>query len=136
MAEVRASIEIHAPRKAVWGVVTDLPRLGEWVTIHAGFEGSPPSSVEEGTRFTQKLEVADKDFDVEWSATEVSEPELLEGQGEGPGGSAARARYPATRRPPSPTSQTSSRLEESLVMRRAPWSRVVLTTRLTTPSSA
>jgi hypothetical protein len=37
--------------------------------------------------------VAGKDFDVEWTATEVSEPELLEWQGTGPGGSTARTRY-------------------------------------------
>jgi uncharacterized protein YndB with AHSA1/START domain len=93
MGEVRASTEINAPREAVWEVVADVPRLGEWVTIHEGFEGSPPTSVQEGTRFTQKLAVAGKDFAVEWTASEVSEPELLEWQDEGPGGSNARARY-------------------------------------------
>lgn len=93
MAEVRESIEIKAPREAVWRIVADLPRLGDWVTIHEGFEGSPPGSVNEGTRFTQKLSVAGKSFEVEWTATEVSEPELLEWRGEGPGGSTARARY-------------------------------------------
>jgi uncharacterized protein YndB with AHSA1/START domain len=93
MGEVRASIEIRAPCKAVWDVVTDLSRLGEWVTIHEGFDGSPPNSVHEDTRFTQRVAVAGKDFDVEWTATEVSEPELLEWQGTGPGGSTARTRY-------------------------------------------
>jgi uncharacterized membrane protein len=93
MAAVRASIEIDARREAVWRIVADLPRLGEWVTIHKGFQGSPPSSVKEGTGFTQKLAVAGKDFDIKWTATEVREPELLEWRGEGPGGSTARARY-------------------------------------------
>jgi uncharacterized protein YndB with AHSA1/START domain len=93
MGEVNASIEINAPCRAVWKVVTDLSCLGEWVTIHEGFEGSPPDSVREGTRFTQKLSVSGKDFEVEWTATEVSEPELLEWQGEGPGGSTARTRF-------------------------------------------
>lgn len=92
MSEVRASIEIQAPCKAVWEVITDLSRLGEWVTIHEGFDGSPPNSVHEDTRFTQKVAVAGKDFEVEWTATEVSEPELLEWHGKGPGGSTARAR--------------------------------------------
>jgi uncharacterized protein YndB with AHSA1/START domain len=93
MGEVRASIEIHAPCKAVWEVVTDLSRLGDWVTIHEGFEGSPPDSVEEGTRFTQKVAVAGKEFEVEWTAREISEPEVLEWEGDGPGGSTARTRY-------------------------------------------
>lgn len=93
MAEVKSSIDIEAPPEDVWRVIADLPRLGEWVTIHDGFEGSPPKSVEKGTQFKQKLSVAGKDFEVEWTATEVSEPKHIEWQGEGPGGSTARARY-------------------------------------------
>jgi uncharacterized protein YndB with AHSA1/START domain len=101
MGEVRASIQINAQREAVWDVVTDLPRLGEWITVHEGFEGAPPDSVENGTRFTPKLSVAGKDLDVDWTATEVSEPELLEWQGEGPGGAvrAPATSSPAMRRP-------------------------------------
>jgi uncharacterized protein YndB with AHSA1/START domain len=92
IAEIRASIKISAPRTAVWDVLTDPSRLGEWVTIHDGFKGSPPSSVEAGSRFTQKLVVAGKDFEVEWTASEVAEPELLEWDAKGPAGSTARIR--------------------------------------------
>ncbi len=93
MTEVKASIDIDARREDVWGVVADVPRLGEWVTIHSAFEGSPPDTVEEGTRFKQKLALGGIDFEVEWTATDVAEAELLEWNGEGPAGSTARARY-------------------------------------------
>jgi uncharacterized protein YndB with AHSA1/START domain len=35
MANVRTSIDIAVPPERVWEPVTDLERLGEWVSIHA-----------------------------------------------------------------------------------------------------
>src|SRR5215210_8544414 len=77
MPEQRGSIEIGVSREAVWEIVSDPSRLGDWTTIHRGFEGEVPSRVEEGTTFTQELEVAGQEFSVEWTATEVEEPSRM-----------------------------------------------------------
>jgi uncharacterized protein YndB with AHSA1/START domain len=90
---VRESIEIEASREEVWDVISDLARVPEWVTIHDGFTEDPPHSVEEGTRFGQKLSVGGKSFEVTWTATTVDRPNRLEWSGDGPTGSSARATY-------------------------------------------
>ena len=50
MANVRMSIDIAVPPERVWELVTDLERLGEWVSIHRNFPEPPPAEVREGTR--------------------------------------------------------------------------------------
>jgi hypothetical protein len=55
--------------------MTDRPRLAEWVTMHEGFEGSSPDSVNAETIY-QKLSDVCEDFDAEWTACDVSEPQL------------------------------------------------------------
>jgi len=49
MADVRTSIDIDAPAQDVWDVITDLGRLGEWVSIHRDFPATPPAEVAAGT---------------------------------------------------------------------------------------
>lgn len=93
MAEQSGSTEIAASREAVWEVISDLSRLGEWATIHRGIEGDPPTSVEEGAEFTQQISVAGQDFDVDWTAEEVSPPSRMVWHGEGPMGTSARSTY-------------------------------------------
>ena len=93
MPKQSGSTDIAASREAVWEVITDLSRLGERVTIHRGIEGDPPTPVREGTTFTQQLSVAKQDFDVDWTAKEVSPPSRMVWDGEGPMGSSARSTY-------------------------------------------
>ena len=93
MPKQSGSTEIAASRETVWEVITDLSRLGEWVTIHRGIEGDPPTTVREGSTFTQQISVAEQDFDVDWTAVEVSPPSRMVWDGEGPMGSSARSTY-------------------------------------------
>jgi len=93
MATVQTSIDIDAPVQRVWELVTDLERLGDWVTIHRDFPGPPPGAVEEGTRFQQTLAVAGTPFAVEWTAVEVDGPKRLSWEGAGPAGATARTTY-------------------------------------------
>ncbi len=96
MANVRSTIDMAAAPERVWEVVTDLHRLGEWVTIHREFAESPPAAVEPGTRFHQTLAVAGTPFTVAWTATEVEGPRRLAWRGEGPMGSSATTVYELT----------------------------------------
>jgi uncharacterized protein YndB with AHSA1/START domain len=93
MANVQTSIEIAAPVQRVWELVTDLERLGDWVTIHRDFPDPPPADVKEGTRFQQTLAVAGTPFAVEWTAVEVEGPKRLSWEGAGPAGTTARTTY-------------------------------------------
>ena len=56
MASVRTSIDIEAPAQHVWKLVTDLDRLGEWVSIHRDFPEPPPQQLEQGTSFRHELQ--------------------------------------------------------------------------------
>ena len=93
MASVQTSIDIAAPVQRVWDLVTDLDRLGDWVSIHRDFPEPPPAEVKEGTSFRQTLAVAGTPFAVEWTAVEVDGPQRLSWEGTGPAGATARTTY-------------------------------------------
>ena len=93
MPKQSGSTDIAASREAVWEVISDPSRLGEWVTLHRGIEGEPPTRIQEGTTFTQQVSVAGQKFDVDWTAKEVSPPSRMVWDGEGPMGSSARSTY-------------------------------------------
>jgi uncharacterized protein YndB with AHSA1/START domain len=93
MASVSTTIDIGTAPDRVWDLVIDLDRLGEWVTIHREVRGQAPASIEEGTTFSQRLEVAGTPFDVDWTATAVDAPQRLVWEGAGPAGSRARTSY-------------------------------------------
>jgi uncharacterized protein YndB with AHSA1/START domain len=93
MASVSTSIDIGTSPDRVWDLVTDLDRLGEWVTIHRALRDAAPATIEDGTTFSQTLEVAGTPFDVEWTATTVDAPGHLVWEGAGPAGSRARTSY-------------------------------------------
>ena len=96
MTHVASSIDIDAPVQTVWDVVTDLNRMGEWVSIHREFPVPPPAQVEPGTHFKQTLAVAGTPFSVEWTASEVDGPTTLAWDGVGPAGATARTTYSLT----------------------------------------
>jgi uncharacterized protein YndB with AHSA1/START domain len=93
MASVSTSIDIGTAPDLVWDLVTDLDRLGEWVTIHRELGSAAPDTIAEGSTFSQTLEVAGTPFDVAWTATDVEAPQRLVWEGAGPAGSRARTSY-------------------------------------------
>jgi uncharacterized membrane protein len=93
MTHLATSIDIDAPVQDVWDVVTDLNRLGDWVTIHRDFPTPPPTEITAGTQFTQKLSVAGTPFAVNWTAAEVDGPTKLAWDGVGPAGTTAWTTY-------------------------------------------
>jgi uncharacterized protein YndB with AHSA1/START domain len=97
MAKMQTSIDIAAPLQRVWDLVTDLERLGDWVSIHRDFPEPPPAEVKAGTSFKQTLAVAGTPFAVEWTAVEVHGPQRLSWEGTGPAGATARTTYSLSR---------------------------------------
>jgi uncharacterized protein YndB with AHSA1/START domain len=93
MAATSVTIELPVPPERVWAVVTDLPRLGEWVTTHKDFPSPPPGTVAKGTSFEQEMTLAGASMTIHWTAERVEAPRELVWHGDGPVGSTATTRY-------------------------------------------
>jgi len=90
MSEVVASIEIAAPPQAVWDVVMDPERLGEWVTIHRKLVSHSDRAME------QVLCIHHVNFHVNWELAASDEPNHAEWKGRGPARSKAETEYTLT----------------------------------------
>ncbi len=93
MNRVRTSIEIAATPQAVWDVVTDPQRLGDWVTLHRRLERAPDGPLRRGSTMDQILHVPGASFRVHWCAEQVRAPSLLRWEGRGPVRSRASITY-------------------------------------------
>jgi uncharacterized protein YndB with AHSA1/START domain len=89
---VRESIVIAAPPERVWATVMDPTLLERWVTTHDSID-SAAGQVGKGDSFTQRLRLAGKSFDVEWTVEEADAPRLARWRGDGPAGSTAQVVY-------------------------------------------
>lgn len=91
--KVERSIEIAAPPDAVYDVVMDPKRLGEWVTVHESLVHAPDGVLEQGDELAQKLKVAGQGFKVTWKVVTAHRPRDVEWEGRGPMGTKARVSY-------------------------------------------
>jgi uncharacterized membrane protein len=90
---VRASIEIDAPRDAVYDFMLDPAHLDEWVTIHRRVNSRDPGPPREGYRMNQTLHLRGANFRVRWTLTEADRPQRATWEGRGPAHSYARTSY-------------------------------------------
>jgi carbon monoxide dehydrogenase subunit G len=93
MSKVTATIDIDAPPEAVWKVVMDPERLGDWVTIHRDVEKVSDRPLKDGSKLEQKLCLRGVSFHVKWTVAESKEPELAVWNGKGPARSKAHTAY-------------------------------------------
>jgi uncharacterized protein YndB with AHSA1/START domain len=96
MSEVVASIDIDAPPDAVWAVVMDPRRLGEWVTIHRRLGKAPDGPPREGDEMVQTLHLRGANFKVHWELVRCDAPRHAEWNGRGPAHSHAETEYTLT----------------------------------------
>jgi carbon monoxide dehydrogenase subunit G len=87
---VTVSIEIAAPPQAIWEVITDPRRFGDWVTIHRKLGRVDDGDLREGFAVEQTLCLHHANFKVKWRLTECEEPRHAVWEGRGPAGSHAR----------------------------------------------
>lgn len=87
MSEVVTSIDIAAPPDAVWEVVMDPERLGQWVTIHRRLIGHTETTME------QVLCIHHVNFHVKWKLETSERPRLAVWKGRGPARSKASTAY-------------------------------------------
>jgi uncharacterized protein YndB with AHSA1/START domain len=90
---VTETIFLAVVPERVWETVMDPRQLRRWVTTHDSVAGATSGPVREGDSFTQKLRLAGKSFEVDWTVVEADEPHLARWEGQGPGGSRAQVSY-------------------------------------------
>lgn len=94
MPEVREEIEIEAAPQAVWDLVMDPDRLGEWVSAHTSSDApAGEGELDEGESFKQVLCLGGQPIGVRWTLTRSDGPDLAEWDADGPKGTGAKVRY-------------------------------------------
>jgi carbon monoxide dehydrogenase subunit G len=93
MATATTTTQITADPSAVWAVINDPARTGDWVAIHQGYIGDPPASLEAGATFTQRVSIMGMPADVSWEVTEVEPAATSVMSGNGPMGIRVSNRY-------------------------------------------
>lgn len=77
------TIDINAPRSAVWGVLTDFPRYGAWSNFTSidgvAQMGAPLSMRMPGFSFRSVVTVVRPDAELEWAA-KIFSPRIFYGQ--------------------------------------------------------
>jgi hypothetical protein len=92
MPKVSVSAGATAAPEQVWKLAVDLPRLAEWNTMHEGFTGEVPASLDEGTAYRQRVRLMGMPAEMAWRVTDLEAPLRLEVAGDGPMGVKARNR--------------------------------------------
>jgi hypothetical protein len=90
MPKVSVSAGAGAAPEQVWKLVTDLPRVAEWNTMHEGFTGDVPATLAEGVAYKQKVKLMGMPAEMAWRVTTADGPKRLESNGDGPMGVKAR----------------------------------------------
>ena len=96
MPRVEVSEEIPVEPDAVWDVVSDLSRLGEWLELHEDWRSEVPDDLGEGTELSSIVAVKGMRNRVTWRIEEFRPPELIVLTGEGKGGTKASLQVSAT----------------------------------------
>jgi hypothetical protein len=93
MAKVSVSKSVAADPARVWRLAVDLPRYGEWNTMHEGFAGDLPAELAKGSTYKQQVKLMGMPAEIAWQVTEAQEPGQLELKGDGPMGVKAVNRW-------------------------------------------
>jgi uncharacterized protein YndB with AHSA1/START domain len=94
VSEVNVSIDIAAPRQAVYDFMLDPERLHEWVTIHrALLESDHHEPPQTGDSMEQRLCIRGASFKVSWELTTGDRPFHAMWKGKGPARSKAETEY-------------------------------------------
>jgi hypothetical protein len=90
---VERQIHLEVAPGAIYELVMDPARLGDWVTIQEELVEAPERILEKGDRLVQRLKVAGRGFEVSWTVTRADRPTHVEWDGRGPLGTSAKVAY-------------------------------------------
>lgn len=86
MAKVNATASVPATPARTWAVASDLARFDEWMTLHDGWRGALPDTIEEGTALTSVVTVMGLRNRISWRVESFAPPSALAISGRGVGG--------------------------------------------------
>ena len=90
---IEREIELSCPPEAVYDVVMDPRRLGDWVTVHRGLRDAPAGLLRAGSRLRQSLNLAGLPLEIDWTVVTAERPERVLWEGRGPAFSHASISY-------------------------------------------
>ncbi|RDI68132.1 type II toxin-antitoxin system Rv0910 family toxin [Nocardia pseudobrasiliensis] len=93
MAKGVGTIELPKPPEQVWALLTNRTRYGEWLTVHAAWDGGSATGFEVGATFTQRLQLDGPPAPVVWIVTTYEPGANLELSGRGATDFRARLSY-------------------------------------------
>jgi carbon monoxide dehydrogenase subunit G len=93
MPEVSVSAPVAAPADAVWALITDFDRFGEWNDIHTDFPHGSPADLAVGIKYSEKMALMGMPAEVSWTVTEFEAGRFYQLQGKGPMGISVRQQY-------------------------------------------
>jgi hypothetical protein len=83
MATVDVSVPSDVTPQQAWKLASDLNRFDEWMTIFAGWRGSVPDQIDEGTEVSSLIKVKGFRNTIHWRVTKYDEPRTIELRGTG-----------------------------------------------------
>jgi uncharacterized protein YndB with AHSA1/START domain len=86
MGHIEATRELPAPPEAIWAMVGDPSRWGDWFTIHEKWLQEPPATLTAGTKLTAKIVMLGMANKIEWAVDDVQAPNRLTMSGTGMAG--------------------------------------------------
>lgn len=84
----RIHVSDHVPASPddAWAAVSDLSRLGEWLSLHEGWRGDLPDELAPGVQITGVVRVKGMRNRVTWTVEQFEPPSLIAISGAGVGG--------------------------------------------------
>ena len=83
MPHLERTLDIAAEPAAVWAVVADPGRFGEWLTLHESWSGPVPDEFAAGARVTANLTLLGLPMTITWTVDEYSPPRTVRLSGRG-----------------------------------------------------
>ncbi|CAM2918620.1 SRPBCC family protein [Skermania piniformis] len=83
MAKVDVTKQIDAAPEKVWALLANPSSYPDWLTIHDGWRGEPPTEVSVGSTFTEMCTVMGMTNKIDWTVTECEVPRALKISGTG-----------------------------------------------------
>lgn len=90
---VTTSIDLKAEARTVWAALSDLGKLGTWMSGHVGYVGAAPAALVPGTEYTERIRVLGMPNDVTWTVSTVDEGSRIAQEGRGPMGISIDSEY-------------------------------------------
>jgi Polyketide cyclase / dehydrase and lipid transport len=83
---VSTTREIIAPLEAVWGIIKDPSRYGDWNVTHTGFPDGTPAFYAEGMTLRERLVIMGMPAEARWTITHYEDLRGVAMEGDGPMG--------------------------------------------------